>query len=95
MRFPDGRQGWWRSGGPRLALELTGERYSVRVRIDWKARERSAQLRLLPPTEDLRELVTQLNLEFCENFAEQPELWFHWPGPQGFFQFPEGARPDL
>ena len=95
VRFPDGRQAWWRSGVLKLALQLPGARRCFSVRLDWTTRQRTLDLKLLPPTQDLGELVQQLNDEFLDILAGQSELWFYWPGPQGFFQFPEGGRLDL
>lgn len=95
VRFPDGRQAWWRSGVLKLALQLPGPRRCFSVRLDWTTRQRTLDLKLLPSTQDLGELVHQLNDEFIDILAGQSELWFYWPGPQGFFQFPEGGRLDL
>lgn len=95
IRFPDGREAWWRSGVLKLALELPGARRCFQVRLDWDTRERTLELKRLAPTGELAVLTTQLNAEFAQALASQPELWFYWPAPQGFFLFPEGARLDL
>lgn len=94
IRFSDGREGWWRSGVLKLALELPGERRCFHVHLEWTTRRRRLELKALPGTTRLGELTAQLNSEFLEAFSGQPELWFYWPAPQGFFVFPEGARVD-
>lgn len=95
IRFPDGREAWWRSGVMKLALELRCARRCFHVRLDWTTRQRTLELKLLPPTDALDVLVSQLNSEFAQAFTGQSELWFYWPAPQGFFLYPEGARLDL
>ena len=94
VRFPGEREAWWRSGVLKLALQLPGPRRCFSVRLDWATRQRSLDLMVLPPTDQLAQLVVQLNEEFLASLTQQPELWFYWPGPQGFFQFPQGARLD-
>lgn len=94
IRFPDERQAWWRSGILKLATQLQGPRRCFNVHLDWETRQRSLQLITLPKSAELGELVTTLNQEFLTTLARQPELWFYWPAPQGFFLFPEGARLD-
>lgn len=94
VRFPGDRQAWWRSGVLKLALQLPGPRRCFSVHLDWTTRQRSLNLVLLPSSQRLDELVATLNDEFLASLSQQPELWFYWPGPQGFFQFPDGARLD-
>lgn len=94
VRFPGEREAWWRSGILKLALQLPGPRRCFSVHLDWETRQRKLELIELPQSEDLGELVTLLNDEFLSALERQPELWFYWPGPQGFFVFPEGARLD-
>lgn len=94
VRFPGDRPAWWRSGVLKLALQLPGPRRSFTVKLDWDTRQRVLELTTLAPTERLSELVQTLNEEFLTTLERQGELWFYWPGPQGFFHFPEGARLD-
>jgi phosphatidylinositol dimannoside acyltransferase len=92
VRFPGGRDAWWRSGVLKLALQLPGPIRCFNVHLDWSTRRRTLQLMVLPDSPRLEELVWTLNEEFLGSLERQPELWFYWPGPQGFFLFPEGAR---
>lgn len=94
VRFPGGREAWWRSGVLKLALHLPGPRRCFTVQLDWERRQRTLELTTLPASQSLSELVETLNQEFLMTLERQAELWFYWPGPQGFFQFPEGARLD-
>ncbi len=94
IQFPGGRQAWWRSGVLKLALQLPGLRRCFAVQLDWHTRQRVLELTTLPASPQLAELVQTLNAEFLNALEQQAELWFYWPGPQGFFQFPDGARLD-
>ena len=64
------------------------------MRLDWNTRQRALELIDLPDSQDLGALVDILNDRFLSALERQPELWFYWPAPQGFFLFPEGARLD-
>ena len=94
VRFPGERQAWWRSGILKLALQTEGPRRCFDVRLDWNTRQRALELIDLPDSQDLGALVGILNDRFLSALERQPELWFYWPAPQGFFLFPEGARLD-
>ncbi|HWS26779.1 MAG TPA: hypothetical protein VN259_09445 [Xanthomonadales bacterium] len=92
--FPGGRPAWWRSGVLKLALQLPGPLRCFTVQLDWETRQRVLELTALPASPRLSELAKTLNEAFLTALEHQAELWFYWPGPQGFFQIPEGARLD-
>jgi len=90
--FPGEREGWWRSGVLKLALELHGPKRCFDVHMDWVSGQRHLHLIELAHTESLGSLVEALNRLFLDAFERQRELWFYWPAPHGFLVFPPGAR---
>lgn len=94
IEFPGGRRAWWRTGVLKLALELGGPQRCFIVHVDWKTGARTVELRQLEPRGDLAGLARMLNQLFLELYHYQPELWFHWPAPQGFLIAPASVKVE-